>query len=159
MGDSNWDGLLEINLLQPRVWITPTIHSSAAVKWSVSHRAPISVLGPCGKPVLELNNAFGDIFKFCGFLTPGICRSESEVHHARQTDIFPQCLLSWLWVTINYTKDPKHSLTIALASVLPFSHENIVLMIFLLSWMPNKWVFQQKDLQRTGVLLSLPSCV
>lgn len=61
-------------------------------------------------------------------------------------------------VTINCTKYPKHNLTTALASVLPFSHENTVLMTFFLSWMTNEWVFQQKDLQRTGILFSLPSC-
>lgn len=36
----------------------------------MSHRAPISVLGPCDKPVLESNNAFGDILKFHGLSDP-----------------------------------------------------------------------------------------
>ena len=79
MGDSDRDGLFEINLLQPKVCIRPNVHSSVGVKCSVSHRAkhtrslilcttygevsPISVLGPCGNPVLESNNALGNIFK------------------------------------------------------------------------------------------------
>jgi len=78
MNDSDRDGFFEINLLQPKVCIGPNARSLVGGKCSMSHRAkhtlsliqcttygefsPISVLGPCGNPVLESDNVLGNIF-------------------------------------------------------------------------------------------------
>lgn len=89
------------------------------------------------------------------FLTPGVWRLEAEVHHTRLTDIFSQCLLSWLWVIINYKKYPKHILTFLL---LPWHQFFPFLMKKLFWWhfFYHGWLI--KDLKMTGLLLSLPGC-
>lgn len=118
MDDSDRDGLFEINLLQPKVCIRPNVHSSLGVKCSVSHRAkhtlslilcttygevsPISVLGPCGNPVVEPNNASGNIFKARDFLIPGIHRSKAKTHRTRLTASSQQSSLLGAFLSLNY---------------------------------------------------------
>lgn len=79
--------------------------------------------------------------------------------------MFPGAFLSlsyfsWLWVNITRTKYPIHNRITALHSGISsslFLMEMFVLTKFLLLWLTDKWVFQQKVFQRTGACLCLSS--